>query len=169
MDSGKSAYVCAAALTLWAGGLLLPPAWPQEAPPSKLTAREVFYGQEPPAATSATTPPTQPLPKRTTPVKRTNKTATSTPAVSDSTTQTPPTSVTLAKLSTDPLGLRVTLLKQGNAGWEEVDRDAIFRPGDHTQINVEANDRGYLYIIARQSSGIWKPLFPRARNPQCRQ
>jgi hypothetical protein len=27
-------------------------------------------------------------------------------------------------------------------------------------LKVEANQRGYLYLIARGSSGIWKPLFP---------
>lgn len=60
-----------------------------------------------------------------------------------------------------PLGLRYSILKRIGPGDEmEVDPDITFRAGDRIRLRVDVNDTGYLYIIHRGSSGVWKPLFP---------
>jgi len=59
-----------------------------------------------------------------------------------------------------PLGLRYSILKREGAESTEVDPDTVFRSGDRIRLRVEANGGGYLYIIHRGSSGVWKPLFP---------
>lgn len=59
-----------------------------------------------------------------------------------------------------PLGLRYTIIKRVGSNAEEVPASTVFRSGDRIQVAVEANEDGYLYIIARGSSGAWKPLFP---------
>ncbi|MCC6859269.1 MAG: DUF4384 domain-containing protein, partial [Bryobacterales bacterium] len=35
-----------------------------------------------------------------------------------------------------------------------------FHSGDRIRLRVEVNDQGYLYVVHRGSSGVWKPLFP---------
>jgi hypothetical protein len=60
-----------------------------------------------------------------------------------------------------PLGLRYTLLRLAADGSStEVPNDTVFRSGDRIRLSVEANDRGYLYVINQGSSGTWKPMFP---------
>lgn len=59
-----------------------------------------------------------------------------------------------------PLGLRYTIIKRVGSNAEEVPANTVFRSGDRIQVAVESNEDGYLYIIARGSSGAWKPLFP---------
>jgi len=59
-----------------------------------------------------------------------------------------------------PLGLRYTIIKRVGNNAEEVPASTVFRSGDRIQVAVESNEDGYLYIIARGSSGAWKPLFP---------
>jgi hypothetical protein len=62
---------------------------------------------------------------------------------------------------TAPIGLRCSVLKRvGPSDLIEVDPDMVFRSGERIRIRVEANDTGYLYIVHRGSSGVWKPLFP---------
>lgn len=61
-----------------------------------------------------------------------------------------------------PLGLRYTIVKRTGNQAEEVPVDTVFRSGDRIQVAVESNESGYLYIVARGSSGAWKPLFPSA-------
>lgn len=60
----------------------------------------------------------------------------------------------------NPLGLRYTLIKRVGSSAQEVPVDTAFRSGDRIQVAVETNESGYLYIIARGSSGAWRPLFP---------
>ena len=55
-----------------------------------------------------------------------------------------------------PLGLKYAILM----GATEVPVDTVFRAGDRIQLNVETNIPAYLYIISRESSRTWKPLFP---------
>lgn len=43
---------------------------------------------------------------------------------------------------------------------QTVDPDRIFRKGDCFALQVEANRSGYLYVLARQSSGSWKAMLP---------
>jgi hypothetical protein len=61
----------------------------------------------------------------------------------------------------NPLGLRYSLLRRGAARtFDEISPDATFRAGDLVRISVTSNQRGYLYIIQKGSSGEWTPLFP---------
>lgn len=63
--------------------------------------------------------------------------------------------------SVPPLGLRYSLLlSRDNGPYQEADAAMTFRSGDRLKITVEANDDAFLYVIARGSSGLWKPLFP---------
>ena len=59
------------------------------------------------------------------------------------------------------LGIRYNLLlvDSRNQG-TPVDPDLVFRKGDHVAIEIEANRSGYLYVLARQSSGAWQALLP---------
>jgi hypothetical protein len=60
-----------------------------------------------------------------------------------------------------PLALRYSVVKVMPDGEEfEVNPTLVFRSGDRVRLRLEANQKGYLYIVARGSSGIWKPLFP---------
>ncbi len=59
-----------------------------------------------------------------------------------------------------PLGIRYSLLKRVTDGWMEVHTDSTFHSGDAIRVQVEANEDGYLYIVARGSSGSWDVLFP---------
>lgn len=65
------------------------------------------------------------------------------------------------------LGFRYALeLVNANSGKAEaVDPDRDFRKGECVRIEVEANHSGYLYILSKQSSGGWLPLFPNSEMP----
>src|ERR1035438_237225 len=72
------------------------------------------------------------------------------------------TSGSAAALGAVHLGLRYNLLlvsARGDRG-QPVDPDRNFRKGDCVAITLEANRSGYLYVLAKQSSGDWIPLFP---------
>jgi hypothetical protein len=60
------------------------------------------------------------------------------------------------------LGLRYSVLlvsARGDRG-QPVDPERNFRKGDCVAIELEANRSGYLYVLSKQSSGDWVPLFP---------
>jgi hypothetical protein len=60
------------------------------------------------------------------------------------------------------LGLRYTLLlvtARGERG-QPVAPERNFRKGECVAIEMEANRSGYLYVLSKQSSGDWVPLFP---------
>jgi len=59
-----------------------------------------------------------------------------------------------------PLGLRYSILKKVDDATVEVDPNTTFHSGDRIKLRVGVNDTGYLYIVHRGSSGVWKPLFP---------
>jgi hypothetical protein len=60
-----------------------------------------------------------------------------------------------------PLGLRYSIVKSAGGGQaSEVDPDTVFHSGDRIRLNIQSNDRGYLYIVMRGSSGRWSLLFP---------
>jgi hypothetical protein len=60
------------------------------------------------------------------------------------------------------LGLRYNLLLvNGDTGAaQQVSSTHIFRAGDCVALDVEANHSGYIYVLAKQSSGAWRPLLP---------
>ncbi|HUA62063.1 MAG TPA: DUF4384 domain-containing protein [Verrucomicrobiae bacterium] len=59
------------------------------------------------------------------------------------------------------LGIRYNLMlvDSKNHG-TPVDSDHVFRRGDEVALEVEANHSGYLYVLARQSSGEFRALLP---------
>lgn len=67
-----------------------------------------------------------------------------------------------------PLGLRYAVLQKTGTGLREVAADAVFRAGDSIRLSVMANQPGYLYVIARGSSGAWTPLFPHPESTENR-
>ncbi len=59
------------------------------------------------------------------------------------------------------LGIRYNLLVvDANNHGTTVDADHMFRKGDQVALEIESNHSGYLYVLARQSSGQWLPLLP---------
>jgi hypothetical protein len=150
---------------------------PDEKP--KLTARQLFFTDDKPAAPArpATTKPaaakpakpaatetSSARPAKPKPVKPVDPPSgyTSTP-VSASSTPDGQASVTNASLGAEriPLAIRYSVIKVMPDGEEfEVSPALVFRSGDRVRLRLEANQQGYLYIVARGSSGIWKPLFP---------
>jgi hypothetical protein len=60
------------------------------------------------------------------------------------------------------LGLRYNLvLVNETTGRSQIaDSDRNFQKGECVAIDFESNRSGYLYVLAKQSSGDWRPLFP---------
>lgn len=83
-------------------------------------------------------------------------------APKSSTGKRPKPTVTLVK-SSQPLGIRYSLLKvRTDGGTDEVPSNSIFRTGDRIRLKIEVNDEGFLYLVARGTSGSWDVLFPRS-------
>jgi hypothetical protein len=122
----------------------------QEDTGPRLTAREIFYGAKPPA------PVAQKAPKKTAPPK-------SAPSPAPTAEPIP---VQLAAQTTSEAGglaMRWTITQLMPDGVKkEVPITKAFKSGDRINVRVEVNDFGYLYIMARGSSGKWTPLFPSA-------
>ncbi len=137
-------------------------------PAERLTARELFFV---PAAKQAimakATTPSRPMqastPRRPAPVEVAQKIEKQrTPPAEIARNQSESQLLRAGYLPADlkPLGLRYTIIKRVGSNAQEVPVDTVFRSGDRIQVAVEANEPGYLYIVARGSSGAWKPLFP---------
>lgn len=59
------------------------------------------------------------------------------------------------------LGLRYSLLLVDDAGHATpMASDRVLRTGECFAVEFEANRSGYLYVLAKQSSGAWMPLLP---------
>lgn len=60
------------------------------------------------------------------------------------------------------LGFRysLVLVDQTSGRSQIADSDRVFRKGECVAIDFESNRSGYLYVLAKQSSGDWRPLFP---------
>lgn len=142
----------------------------------ELTARELFYlpvsgtpaaKKAAPVASKATTP------KKADPVVAANTPKPPKPNRVEPTSPPPSTTQpgwgevrleTVAYSGNRPLGLRYSLFQYEKVGsrWnaDEVSPDKNFRTGDRVQVQVEANEEGYLYIVQRGTSGDWNVLFP---------
>ncbi|MCW5965129.1 MAG: DUF4384 domain-containing protein [Bryobacterales bacterium] len=138
-------------------------------PGERLTARELFFvpaAKQTLARADTTRRPGPPsAPKHTAPVEVAQKIEKQkAPPAEMAKTQNETQLLRAGYLPADlkPLGLRYTIIKRVGGNAEEVPVDTVFRSGDRIQVAVEANEAGYLYIIARGSSGAWKPLFPSA-------
>jgi hypothetical protein len=66
------------------------------------------------------------------------------------------------------LGFRYTVavVNQSSGKAEAVDPDRDFRKGECVRLEVESNHSGYLYVLSKQSSGGWLPLFPSSEMPE---
>ncbi|HEV3333985.1 MAG TPA: DUF4384 domain-containing protein [Bryobacteraceae bacterium] len=60
------------------------------------------------------------------------------------------------------LGLRynLVLVNETTGRSQTADSDRVFHKGECVAIDFESNRSGYLYVLAKQSSGDWRPLFP---------
>jgi hypothetical protein len=141
----------------------------QHPAPERLTARELFFVPAAKQQTASAKQPRPNQPKSSAPTlkvpvevaKNIEKKRVAPPAEMLS-NRTEGQLVQAGYLPADlsPLGMRYTLIKRVGSSAQEVPVDTAFRSGDRIQVAVEANEPGYLYIIARGSSGAWRPLFP---------
>lgn len=125
----------------------------------QMTARELFYV---PAATAAPAPAQETRRAAARPVVARPAVKAAPKKAAEENAET----VTVAATSYEgprPLGLRYSVQRMG-AGQDprEVPVDSTFRSGDSVGIAVEANEPGYLYVVARGSSGKWQVMFPSA-------
>jgi len=58
------------------------------------------------------------------------------------------------------LGVKYRIWKLQGGQAIEADPAGPFQPGDQIRLGVETNDTGYLYIVHRQPSGLWRRVFP---------
>ena len=123
------------------------------AQPPEINARDVFYSaadllgpRKPPVKKAAAKPATRPAPV---PVP-----------------QNPETHFLNVSNEARPLGLRYSVMKLAHGRLAEVKPDTVFKAGDQIRMSVMSNQRGYLYVISRGSSGIWTPLFPHPESSQ---
>ena len=130
----------------------------QQAPQDTQGARELFYfgkapkDELPPIRTPA-------APSRGTRGAPANGKNPATPAAAAPAATTAEPAQTSA--SAAHLGLRYTLLLVNGRGIAQpVDPDRRFRKGECLAMDLESNRSGYLYVLAKQSSGDWIPLFP---------
>lgn len=131
----------------------------------RLTAREIFYGAKP-----ATPPPPAPVAavkKPAPPSSNAKKLRDAVEQASSRQTHAGVDATVPVRLANDSvsegggLAMRWTItqmMPDGNK--KEVPTTKAFKSGDKINVRVEVNDFGYLYILARGSSGKWSPLFP---------
>ncbi len=146
-----------------------------QAPPEGLTARQLFYDEGKPEARLKPAEPRQaasqtgarPAAKpvvaaRTKPPGKKAPVPVQAPATVEvaAANRTDKPNVPIVTVANRPVAIRYSLVKLENGGEAEVPATHHFRSGDQVRLKVEANQSGYLYLIARGSSGIWKPLFP---------
>jgi hypothetical protein len=140
------------------------PARPQTQ--KRLSAREIFYSApaEAPPAKKAAPKAVAPAKKKAEVEVAQTKPVTAPPPPAGSPSRMPSgAQVIPASYGNEPvypLGLRYSILKREGAESTEVAPGAVFRSGDRIRLRVEANADGFLYIVHRGSSGVWKPLFP---------
>jgi hypothetical protein len=128
----------------------------------RMTAREIFYGAKPAApavaATAVKKTPAAQKPKEAVETAKNQKMRPS----SQPGEETVPVRLAADTVSQGGgLAMRWTitqLMPDGNK--KEVPTTKAFKSGDRINVRVEVNDFGYLYILARGSSGKWSPLFP---------
>jgi uncharacterized protein DUF4384 len=130
-----------------------------------LTPRQLFYQEDADPKPAAKAAPPKATPKAV-PKTAPKAAAKSTPPPASATSEVPtpaqpvPVVTNAAFMPDKPLGLRYALVKVTDGVESEVNPSATFHSGDMVRVKVEGNRDGYLYVIARGSSGNWKPLFP---------
>jgi hypothetical protein len=135
-----------------------PPPKPQPQPQKKVEgARDLYYFG---ATQKQALPPIQRVSAET---KGTKSTPSVTQSAGTQTSRVPATpGVAAEAVGTPHLGFRysVALVNQTSGKAEAVDPDRDFRKGECVRLEVESNQSGYLYVLSKQSSGAWLPLFP---------
>jgi hypothetical protein len=131
----------------------------------QLTPREIFYGQNRPAAKAeapkAKRAPAPATPPAASPAKSSEDMAHSNPQPAPVKDEAQRAKVVNVAETVRPLGLKYTLLKRTEAGeYNQVDPDSTFVNGDQIRLTIETNDSGYLYVVTQGTSRLWKPLFP---------
>jgi hypothetical protein len=152
--------------------LLTSGCWCQDAT-SELSARDLFYREQPPdphqQPGSAQIPAQPAAPQHHSPKPSSRKA----PGKSSATiphSEPPGRGVQLAlqreEIPIGPnLGLRYNLILISGVKSEPADSDRIFQPGECIALEFEANDSGYIYVLEKGSSGAWIPLLPSAQMP----
>ena len=141
------------------GGLLAQQPQPQQKVEG---ARDLFYF----GATQKDKLP--PIRKVSTAAKGTKSTPTGTQSAGSQPGRAPSAPGAAVEAASVPhLGFRYTVavVNQTSGKAEAVDPDRDFRKGECVRIEVEANQSGYLYVLSKQSSGGWLPLFPSSEMP----
>lgn len=145
-------------------------------PAQTLTPRQLFYSSDappkpqaaPPAATAPKTAPRKKaVVKKAQPPKAAPAEVPVQPVEAEvAAPSTAPVMVTAATYTTgqpqaqSPLGLRYALIRVVDGVEHEAGPNDVFHSGDMVRVKVEGNRDGFLYVVARGSSGNWKPLFP---------
>ncbi len=146
-------------LAILAASPFLPVALLQGQSERRLSAREIFYSAPSEAqAVKKAAPPAQAIKPKKEAAQTAKKQPPAPPARSMEGGGLVPAAY--APPATYPLGVRYSILRREGAESIEAGPDEVFRSGDRIRLRVEANGSGYLYIIHRGSSGVWKPLFP---------
>ena len=132
----------------------------------EMNARDVFYSAAdmmgPVRRPAAVVPPKKPV----SPVKKAGSQPAAQHGVTVSVPQDPERHFVNVGNDPRPLGLRYSILKETRGALAEVKPDAVFKAGDKIRLSVMSNQKGFLYVISRGTSGIWKPLFPDPESSQ---
>jgi hypothetical protein len=152
----------------------------QDAPQPQFTARELFYSaaSEPAQPAKPAAKPAAPAPKPAVAAKKppvqqpqpTQAAAVTTPPsqpAAQPQTQIGGATVIKAAMVTapapengTPLGLKYTILRKLGDQMVEVPPTTVFHVDDRIQLSVQTNGPGYLYVIAKGTSGTWQRMFP---------
>jgi hypothetical protein len=65
-----------------------------------------------------------------------------------------------------PMGLRYSFLQKQGSELVESMPGTVYRSGDLIRLSVMANQKSYLYVVARSTNGQWTPLFPNPKSAQ---
>lgn len=135
-----------------------------QAQDSRLDARQVYYKPQtaskadPNADSGGKTEDPNPKStgKRTTGGKKTTKPGNTGATSHDH-------SIKVDKEAPPPLGLQYAILQeQESGGVVPVDPDKVFTTGDAIRLRIEVNSDAYVYLVTKDATGVWRPLFPEA-------
>ncbi len=152
--NGMRTRILAGVILAVGGGLVAQQPQPQQKVEG---ARDLFYF----GATQKE--PLPPIRRVSTAAKGPKSTPAATQSAGTQSGRTPSTpGAAVAAAAVPHLGFRYTvaLVNPDSGKAEAVDPDRDFRKGECVRIEVESNQSGYLYVLSKQSSGGWLPLFP---------
>ncbi len=144
--------------------VILLPALGWSQPASELSARALFYREQPDQDKLPAVSKAKPAVARTTPAA--SKTSKPPAALAQQKPASTPSGVPIIP-AVQHLGLRynVMLVNSQTGAAEPADPDRTFRRGECVGLEFEANRSGYLYVLSQGSSGRWQSLFPSEEMP----